>query len=339
MAAPRERGFRARFVGWEFPPGMEGDFALGFLRGPPIRGVVVGDEGVELEGEVVEAGAVGPLQHLLRHGEALPVAGRRRAVAPMAGGVEAGDAVDDGGERGALVLLDETPVTDVLEPSVRLFAEVERDLISERTREGLARGAQASSLPIVAIPVERLRARASGRTLSGAADHRQEPVTALALAPDGRRLEPRVDAGARDPDRQPRHRGREEHFGHHRAARRGASRCTHQPKPARRAGRRETPRTRSPGWWQASVRASLIASGPSPGAVRVTERRARADRAHRRRAADRRVPGRRRGFHRRRVRVLSRVWSGRRSARPGCGSRTSEIAHGIEPHPTEFGRG
>jgi hypothetical protein len=27
----------------------------------------------------------------------------------MAGGVEAGDAVDDGGERGALVLLDETP--------------------------------------------------------------------------------------------------------------------------------------------------------------------------------------------------------------------------------------
>ena len=70
-------------------------------------GVVVGDEGVELE--VVEARAVGPLQHLVRHGEALPVAGRRRAVAPMAGGVEAGDAMDDGGERGALVLLDEPP--------------------------------------------------------------------------------------------------------------------------------------------------------------------------------------------------------------------------------------
>ena len=65
-----------------------------------------------LEREVVEAGAVGPLQHLLRHGEALPVAGRRRAVAPMAGGVEAGDAVDDGGERGPLVLLDETPIAD-----------------------------------------------------------------------------------------------------------------------------------------------------------------------------------------------------------------------------------
>ena len=30
------------------------------------RGVVVGDEGVELEREVVEARAVGPLQHLVR---------------------------------------------------------------------------------------------------------------------------------------------------------------------------------------------------------------------------------------------------------------------------------
>ena len=31
MAAPRERGFRARFAGREFQPGMERDFALGFL--------------------------------------------------------------------------------------------------------------------------------------------------------------------------------------------------------------------------------------------------------------------------------------------------------------------
>ena len=88
----------------------EGRVAVGALdRAAVERGVVVCDEGVELEG---------PLQHLLRHGEALPVAGRRRAVAPMAGGVEAGDAVDDGGERGALVLLDETPIADVLEPPV-----------------------------------------------------------------------------------------------------------------------------------------------------------------------------------------------------------------------------
>ena len=43
---------------------------------------------------------------------------RRRAVASMAGGVEARDAMDDGGERGALVLLDETPIADVLEPPV-----------------------------------------------------------------------------------------------------------------------------------------------------------------------------------------------------------------------------
>ena len=31
MAAPRERGFRARFAGREFRPGMERDFAIGFL--------------------------------------------------------------------------------------------------------------------------------------------------------------------------------------------------------------------------------------------------------------------------------------------------------------------
>ena len=38
MAAPRERGFRARFAGREFKPGMERDFALGFLSGfgPPM---------------------------------------------------------------------------------------------------------------------------------------------------------------------------------------------------------------------------------------------------------------------------------------------------------------
>ena len=54
----------------------EGRVAVGALdRAAVERGVVVGDEGVELEREVVEAHAVGPLQHLLRHGEELPVAG------------------------------------------------------------------------------------------------------------------------------------------------------------------------------------------------------------------------------------------------------------------------
>ena len=126
----------------------EGCVAVGALDRTAVeRGVVVGDEGVELKGEVVEAGAVGPLQHLLRHGEALPVAGRRRAVAPMAGGVEAGDAMDDGGERGALVLLDETPVTDVLEPSV---GDVGGDLLhgveAEVAAVGEDRGQQRADL-------------------------------------------------------------------------------------------------------------------------------------------------------------------------------------------------
>ena len=52
----------------------EGRVAVGALdRAAVERGVVIGDEGVELEREVVKAGAVGPLQHLVRYGEALPV--------------------------------------------------------------------------------------------------------------------------------------------------------------------------------------------------------------------------------------------------------------------------
>ena len=48
----------------------EGRVAVGALDRTAVeRGVVVGDEGVELEGD--EARAVSPLQHLLRHGEAL----------------------------------------------------------------------------------------------------------------------------------------------------------------------------------------------------------------------------------------------------------------------------
>ena len=127
----------------------EGRVAVGALdRAAVERRVVVGDEGVELEREVVEAGAVGPLQDLLRHGEALPVAGRRRAVAPMAGGVEAGDAVDDGGERGPLVLLDEPPVADVLEPPV---GDVGGDFLhgveAEVAAVGEDRGEQRADIP------------------------------------------------------------------------------------------------------------------------------------------------------------------------------------------------
>ena len=77
-----------------------------------------------------------------------PVAGRRRAVAPMAGGVEAGDTMDDGGERRALVLLDETPIADVLEPPV---GDVGRDLLhgveAEVAAVGEDRGEQRAHLP------------------------------------------------------------------------------------------------------------------------------------------------------------------------------------------------
>ena len=66
----------------------------------------------------------------------------------MGGVVEAGDAVDDGGERGALVLLDETPVADVLEPSV---GDVGGDLLhgveAEVAAVGEARGEQRADLP------------------------------------------------------------------------------------------------------------------------------------------------------------------------------------------------
>ena len=81
-------------------------------------GAFVGDEGVELEREVVEARAVGALQHPAWHGEALAVASGAPCVAPAPRGVEAGDAVHDAGERAALVLLDETPVADMLEAPV-----------------------------------------------------------------------------------------------------------------------------------------------------------------------------------------------------------------------------
>ena len=135
----------------------EGRVAVGALdRAAVERGVVVGDEGVELEREVVEARAIGPLQHLVRHGEALPVAGRRRAVAPMAGGVEAGDAMDDGGERGALVLLDETPIADVLEPPV---GDVGRDLLHGVEAEVAAVGEDRSQQRADLAGVDPLLAR------------------------------------------------------------------------------------------------------------------------------------------------------------------------------------
>ena len=48
----------------------------------------------------------------------LPVAGPTWCRRPNGRRRRGGDAVDDGGERGRLVLLDETPAADVLEPPV-----------------------------------------------------------------------------------------------------------------------------------------------------------------------------------------------------------------------------
>ena len=66
----------------------------------------------------------------------------------MAGGGEAGDAVDDGGERGPLVLPDETPIADVLEPPV---GDVGGDLLhgveAEVAAVGEDRGEQRAHLP------------------------------------------------------------------------------------------------------------------------------------------------------------------------------------------------
>ena len=76
----------------------------------------------------------------------------------MGGGVEAGDAVDDGGARArALVLLDETPVADVLEPSV---GDVGGDLLhgveAEVAAVGEDRGQQGADLPGVDSLLARL---------------------------------------------------------------------------------------------------------------------------------------------------------------------------------------
>ena len=93
--------------------------AVGAFDGAAVeRRVVVGDERVELEREVIEPRTVGALRHPARHGEALPVAGGGPPVSPALRGIEARDAVHEAGERTALVLLEETPVADVLESPV-----------------------------------------------------------------------------------------------------------------------------------------------------------------------------------------------------------------------------
>ena len=59
MAAPRERGFRARFAGREFRPGMERDFALGFLS-QLGNGMGVGMGGAPIGGALMDTGVGAP---------------------------------------------------------------------------------------------------------------------------------------------------------------------------------------------------------------------------------------------------------------------------------------
>jgi hypothetical protein len=89
---------------------------VGAFDGRAVEGrVVVRDEGIELQGEVAEAGAVGLLQDLPGHGEPLPVAGRRPAFAPVERGIQAGDRLHQRRQGGALRLLGHLPVADPLE--------------------------------------------------------------------------------------------------------------------------------------------------------------------------------------------------------------------------------
>lgn len=101
------------------PVECEGGVAVGaFDRRAVERRVVVGDEGVELQGEVAEPGAVGLLQHLARQGEPLAVAGGGPALAPVRRRVEAGDGVYHGGQGGTLRFFRHLPVADALQPLV-----------------------------------------------------------------------------------------------------------------------------------------------------------------------------------------------------------------------------
>ena len=70
MAAPRERGFRARFAGRNFRPGMERDFALGFLSqfGQPMGASPMG--ATAMGANPVGAAPMGA--HLSGHGAGSP---------------------------------------------------------------------------------------------------------------------------------------------------------------------------------------------------------------------------------------------------------------------------
>ena len=122
---------------WDFLQGPVVALGIGAVDTPVVQAADTRAEAHADHGEVIEAGAVGLLQHFVRHGEALSVAGRRLAFSPVAGGVQAGDAIHDRGEGGVLVVLDEAPVADMFELFVR---DVGGDLLHGEKTEIAALG-------------------------------------------------------------------------------------------------------------------------------------------------------------------------------------------------------
>ena len=83
------------------------------------RGVVVGDEAVELECDVAEPRTVGLLKDLPLPRVPLPVARRGLSLTPVERGIEAGERLHDDTQRPALRVPGAWPIPDTLERLVR----------------------------------------------------------------------------------------------------------------------------------------------------------------------------------------------------------------------------
>ena len=94
----------------------EGGITIGALNLQAVeRRVVIGHEGVKLQGEVAESGAVGLLEDPAWQREALPVACGGLALAPACGGVEVRDRAHQFRQGAPLRLFGQMPVPDPLE--------------------------------------------------------------------------------------------------------------------------------------------------------------------------------------------------------------------------------
>ena len=94
----------------------KGSITVGtFNRQAVEGGVVIGREGVKLQGEVAESGAVGLLEDPAWQREALPVACGALALAPACGGVEVRDRAHQFRQGAPLRLFGQMPVPDPLE--------------------------------------------------------------------------------------------------------------------------------------------------------------------------------------------------------------------------------